>query len=54
LMSEHVFKEETFTAFGWDMIRKTRNLRDLVARNVPGGLQDEFIGMTRAGWKGQS
>jgi prostaglandin-endoperoxide synthase 2 len=54
LLSEQVFNEDTFTKFGWETIHNTGKLRDLLARNVPGGLKDEFISMTRAGWKGQS
>jgi prostaglandin-endoperoxide synthase 2 len=54
LLSKHVFNEDTFTKFGWETIHNTGKLRDLLARNVPGGLKDEYVGMTLAGWKGQS
>jgi prostaglandin-endoperoxide synthase 2 len=51
LLSEHVFKESTFTEFGWDTIQNTSKLRDVLARNSPGGLAGAHIGMTRADWE---
>ncbi|MBM3619553.1 MAG: heme peroxidase [Alphaproteobacteria bacterium] len=51
LLSEHVFKEETFTPFGWTTISQTSTLRDVVARNSATPLGDARISMTRAGWK---
>lgn len=49
LLSEHVFNESTFTAFGWDTIKATASLRDVVARNVSGSAAGGFIGMTKEG-----
>ena len=52
LLSEHVWKKETFSATGWSAIQQTNNVRDIVKRNTKGGLNaDDFIGMTRKGWK---
>jgi len=52
LLSEHVWKEETFTKAGWQVINETKSLRDILHRNVEGGLSsDVFIGMTQPGWK---
>jgi prostaglandin-endoperoxide synthase 2 len=54
LLSEHVFREDAFSTPGWDAIHTTSRLRDVVARNVPGGLGDVPIGMTQAGWTRRS
>ncbi len=51
LLSEHVFNPATFSAYGWQEIAKTHNLRDLVARNTARPLGDGFIGMTRPDWR---
>ena len=52
LLSEHVWKEETFTKAGWKLINETKTVRDILQRNVKGGLKDDvFIGMTQPGWK---
>jgi prostaglandin-endoperoxide synthase 2 len=53
LMSENVFKEETFGKYGWDLVQQDHSIKALVERNTPGGpLKDgEFIGMTQPGWK---
>lgn len=52
LLSKHVFKEKTFSTKGWEAISQTKNLRDIVNRNVTEKLkQDDFIGMTRQGWR---
>jgi prostaglandin-endoperoxide synthase 2 len=50
LLSEHVYKEETFSKYGWDMIQQTGTLRDVLARNTVVPLGDERISMTRADW----
>ena len=50
LLSEHVFKRSTFSDPGWSAIQSTQNLRDIVDRNVTGGIGDRFIGMTRPAW----
>ena len=52
LLSEHVWKKETFSDVGWDAINQTMNVRDIVDRNIEVELNDnEFIGMTRQGWQ---
>lgn len=54
LLSEHVFRRETFSGPGWRAIHDTTSLRDVVLRNAPGGAGDAgFIGMTRPGWSPQ-
>jgi prostaglandin-endoperoxide synthase 2 len=51
LLSEHVWKEETFTPAGWQTINETKSLRDILQRNVVGGIsEDTFIGMTQPNW----
>jgi prostaglandin-endoperoxide synthase 2 len=47
LLSQHVYREETFSTPGWNTLRTTRDLRDMVLRNSPGGPNSNFIGMTR-------
>lgn len=51
LLSEHVFRPETFSEPGWKAIGSTRSLRDIVERNCPGGAGMGRIGMTQSGWK---
>lgn len=52
LLSEHVWNEGTFTKEGWQVIKNTKSLRDILHRNVKGGLEkDVFIGMTLSDWK---
>jgi prostaglandin-endoperoxide synthase 2 len=54
LLSEHVFKEETFGPWGFKLVCEDQSVKKLVERNTEGGapLKDsEFIGMTRPGWK---
>lgn len=52
LLSEHVWHEQTFTKEGWKVINETGGLRDILDRNVKGGLSgDLFIGMTHPDWK---
>jgi prostaglandin-endoperoxide synthase 2 len=46
LLSEHVFKLDTFSKPGWQAIQETRVLRDIVVRNTPGGSRTLPIGMT--------
>ena len=51
LLSEHVWKEETFTKAGWKVINETNTLRQILNRNVKGGLhRDVFVGMTHPDW----
>jgi prostaglandin-endoperoxide synthase 2 len=44
-------RREAFTDLGWDTIRQTRSLRDIVDRNSPHGVGDARISMTWSGWK---
>ncbi|MCC8991469.1 MAG: hypothetical protein LM514_02510 [Streptococcus sp.] len=48
LLSRHVFNEATFTTQGMKIITETSTLRDILNRNVAGGIsKTDFIGMTR-------
>ena len=54
LLSEHVFNETTFTAWGMEQIETTQRLSDLVLRNVPASDfpdRAEAIRMTRKDWR---
>ncbi|MBP0464540.1 hypothetical protein J5Y09_11540 [Roseomonas sp. PWR1] len=51
LLSEHVWRAETFTAEGMAAIEGTATLADLVARNAPGGAGGARIAMTQEGWE---
>lgn len=52
LLSEHVWREETFTREGWAVIAETTSLRDILRRNVKDGLSNAvFIGMTLPSWE---
>jgi prostaglandin-endoperoxide synthase 2 len=53
LLSEHVWPmgDKAFSAAGWDAIAKTKNLRDIVERNVAELNASDFIGMTRQNWQ---
>ncbi len=51
LLSEHIFKRRTFSTPGWEAIHATQTLRDVLDRNVKGGIGDTFIAMTRAEWE---
>jgi prostaglandin-endoperoxide synthase 2 len=50
LLSEHVFKPETFSKVGWEAINETSTLRQIVERNVPKSPGDARIAMTQADW----
>lgn len=50
LLSKHVFKRSTFSGPGWSAIKRTETLRDVLDRNVAGGVGDTFIAMTRKEW----
>ncbi len=50
LLSRHVFKASTFSGPGWSAIRRTKTVRQVVDRNVPGGAGETFISMTRKEW----
>jgi prostaglandin-endoperoxide synthase 2 len=51
LLSEHVFKVDTFSKTGWDTILNTHTLRDILVRNSPDRGGSERISMTQANWK---
>ena len=51
LLSEHVFKPETFSELGWDTINSTGFLRDVLMRNSPQGISSTRIGMTLSSWR---
>ncbi len=50
LFSEHVFKPDTFTDYGWALINETQSLRVVLARNTV-GLGDQYVSLTRADWQ---
>ncbi len=51
LLSEHVFKPDTFSKLGWDTIQHTGSLRDVLERNSPKDIGDARISMTLSSWK---
>jgi prostaglandin-endoperoxide synthase 2 len=51
LLSEHVFKPETFSKPGWEAISTTKSLRDVLNRNVPVANGTARISMTLENWK---
>jgi prostaglandin-endoperoxide synthase 2 len=51
LLSEHVFKPDTFSRTGWDAIQSTGSLRDILDRNAPAGIGSARISMTSSSWK---
>ena len=50
LLAPRVFNRETFSPLGWDLIRTTGTLSDLVHRNVPDGGRRLTVTMTRPDW----
>lgn len=50
LLSRTVFREETFSEAGWDMINSTGDVRSILARNSDAQL-DQFVGMTQPNWR---
>ena len=50
LLSERVFNEDTFSAPGWQAVRETSSLRDLVKRNCSLKSNASFVGMTQPDW----
>ena len=50
LLSPRVFNAETFSPLGWNLIRTTRTLSDLVHRNVPHRAHPLKVTMTRSDW----
>ncbi|MEO6627475.1 MAG: peroxidase family protein [Aquihabitans sp.] len=52
LLSPRVFNADTFSPRGMEIIESTRNLSDIVNRNVPGP-KEYFISLTRRDWRRQ-
>jgi prostaglandin-endoperoxide synthase 2 len=50
LLSSRVFDPETFSPLGWNLIRTTRTLSDVVQRNVPDHARPPKVTMTRSDW----
>jgi prostaglandin-endoperoxide synthase 2 len=50
LLSEHVFKPETFSSVGWEAIQTTTSLGDILERNSSGGTGNAKISMTLENW----
>jgi prostaglandin-endoperoxide synthase 2 len=50
LLSPRVFNAGTFSPLGWNMIRDTSAVSDLVHRNVPAGKRPAKVTMTRSDW----
>ncbi len=50
LLAPRVFNPETFSPYGWDLIRRTSTLSDLVHRNVPESDRRFQVTMTRPDW----
>jgi heme peroxidase len=51
LLAPRVFNPATFSPLGWDLIRSTGSLSDLVNRNVPDRGRPYAITMTRPEWR---
>ncbi|MFN7508041.1 MAG: hypothetical protein ACK5Q1_21040, partial [Limnobacter sp.] len=51
LLSEHVYKPDTFSQIGWNAIQGTQTLRDILARNSPDQGGSARISMTQASWR---
>ncbi|GAA2727068.1 peroxidase family protein [Actinocorallia aurantiaca] len=50
LLAPRVFNERTFTPLGMRLIKQTRNLSDIVNRNLPDGSRRYEVRMTRRDW----
>jgi prostaglandin-endoperoxide synthase 2 len=52
LLSETCFREETYSAYGWEMVTAEAplTLKQLIERNTPTDDSKKFIGFTREGW----
>lgn len=51
LLAPRVFHPGTFSLLGWETIRATRSLSDLVHRNVPPRDRPYLVTMTRTDWR---
>ena len=50
LLSPRIFNPDTFSPLGWNLIRTTGRLSDLVHRNVPSPARPLKVTMTRSDW----
>jgi prostaglandin-endoperoxide synthase 2 len=50
LLAPRVFNEQTFSPVGWELIRTTRTLSDLLHRNIPDASRGYHVTMTRPDW----
>jgi len=50
LLAPRVFRRETFSDVGWETIRTTRSLADVVDRNTP-GTRRHLVTLTRTDWR---
>ena len=50
LLSPRVFNPQTFSPLGWELIRTTGSLSELLHRNVPDTGRRYEVSMTRRGW----
>lgn len=53
LLAPRVFIPRTFSPLGWATIRTTRNLSDILQRNVPPRARSHLVTMTRTDWRRQ-
>lgn len=51
LFSPEVYNEKTFSSTGMRMIKQTRTLGDIVARNISSGTKMPLVALTRKDWK---
>jgi prostaglandin-endoperoxide synthase 2 len=47
LLNEHIFKPETFSPVGWEMIQSTRTLSEILHRNIPKPETPFTVSLTR-------
>ena len=50
LLAPRVFNPGTFSPLGWELIRTTGSLSDLLHRNIPDGAKRRVVTMTRPDW----
>ena len=50
LLAPRVFNPQTFSPAGWELIRSTRTLSDLLHRNIPDTGRRYQVTMTRPDW----
>lgn len=54
LAMPRIYREETFSPLGMEIIKSTNNLSDILHRNIPEGADSRFVGMTQRGWRRRS